>query len=54
MVSALAAGQDSRFSRFPLSCTLGGAVSFPPHERIEDVQREVVAAVAESLKPIPG
>ena len=53
MISAFASGEDTRFSRLPLSCTLGGAISFPPHERIEDVQREVEAAVAEAAHADP-
>jgi acetylornithine deacetylase len=40
MVSSISAGDALRFSRIPVSCTMGGSVSFPPGESIESVQQE--------------
>lgn len=45
MVSSIQCGTDSKFSRLAATCTFGGAVSFPPSERLEAVQAEIVAAL---------
>ena len=49
-ISAISCGGDAKFSRLSLSCTLGGAVSFPPTERMEDVQAQVEATIAEAAR----
>jgi len=46
-VSAIACGEESRLSRLNLSCTIGGAVSFPPNERMQDVQAQIETAIAD-------
>ena len=45
MISNFACGNDAKFSRLHLSCSFGGAVSFPPSERMEDVQAEIAEAL---------
>lgn len=44
-VSSIACGEETELSRLSLSCVLGCALSFPPNERMEEVQAEVQAAV---------
>jgi len=46
MVSAMTTGPQAGLSRLAPDCTLGCALSFPPGERLADVQAEVSAAVA--------
>jgi acetylornithine deacetylase len=48
MPSHLAAGDPGRLSRVPTTCVLGGALSFPPPETLEEVRAEVEAAVREA------
>ena len=48
MLSHLAAGDLGRLSRVPTTCVLGGALSFPPPETLEEVCAEVEAAVREA------
>ncbi|WP_164854916.1 M20/M25/M40 family metallo-hydrolase [Devosia sp. 1566] len=45
MLSHIAAGEPDRLSRMASSCTLGGAVSLPPGEALEDVQAQIEAVV---------
>ncbi|MEJ1157286.1 M20/M25/M40 family metallo-hydrolase [Prosthecomicrobium sp. N25] len=45
LVSHLSAGSADALSRCPTSCTVGGAVSFPPPETLDDVRREIEAAI---------
>lgn len=45
MVSAITTGPHAGLSRLAPDCTLGCALSFPPGERLVDVQAEVSAAV---------
>jgi len=46
LVSQIACGEPGRFSRMPVRCTLGASVSFPPGERIEQVQQEITDCLA--------
>lgn len=47
LVSQVDCGEPGRFSRIPIRCTLGASVSFPPGERIEQVQQEIVNCLAD-------
>lgn len=45
MVSNLICGEDRRFGRLNETCTLAGAISFPPGETLDEVRAEVEAAI---------
>ena len=45
LVSGLRCGEGGRYGRVAGECVLTGALSFPPPERLEDVQAELLAAV---------
>ncbi|MGY6707204.1 MAG: M20 family metallopeptidase [Rhizobiaceae bacterium] len=45
LVSNIACGEDRRFGRINLECTMGCALSFPPGETLEEVKAEVEAAI---------
>lgn len=45
MLSYLEAGDPQRLSRMPTVCTIGAAISFPPFEKLADVQRQIEATV---------
>jgi acetylornithine deacetylase len=49
-IASLSCGDGQRYSRLAAHCTLGGAISFPPTERLEDVMAAVEAAVAEAAQ----
>ena len=49
-ISRIACGEMCRLSRIEHSCTLGGAISFPPGEALEDVKAEVEEAVRHAAK----
>jgi acetylornithine deacetylase len=44
-ISHMSCGNGEKMSRIAVTCTIGGAVSFPPTERLEDVQREIEEAI---------
>ena len=44
-ISHMACGSGEKMSRIALTCAIGGAVSFPPTERLEDVQLEIQEAI---------
>ena len=44
-VSRIVCGEMRRFSRIEDSCTLGGALSFPPGETLDEVKAEIAGAV---------
>ena len=46
LVSYIRCGEFGRFGRVSQSCVIGGAISFPPNERMADVQAELAAALA--------
>lgn len=46
LVSHLSVGDPARYSRIAPEAVIGVAISFPPGERMADVQREVEAALA--------
>jgi acetylornithine deacetylase len=46
MISAMTTGPQAGLSRLAADCTLGCALSFPPGEKLADVQAEVSATVA--------
>lgn len=48
MLSHIVAGEVDRLSRMPNTCTLGGAVAFPPGEAMNDVQAEIEAVVRQA------
>jgi len=48
-ISHLSCGTGEKLSRIASTCTLGGAVSFPPTERLEDVQREIEEAISDTV-----
>ena len=52
-VSNINAGADGRFSRLNGTCTFGGALSFPPNERLDDVKAELAAALDEAAAADP-
>jgi acetylornithine deacetylase len=45
LLSFLQYGQHRAFSRMPAELIFGGAISFPPHERLADLQAEVTTAL---------
>jgi acetylornithine deacetylase len=53
LVSSLQFGQTRAFSRLPLQLTFSGAISFPPQEKLADVQAEVEAALAKAADSDP-
>lgn len=53
MVSVFACGEEGAFSRLSGHCVLGGAVSFPPGEAMEDVQAEIIAAIGAAADADP-
>ena len=53
LISNIVCGEDAKFSRLHLSCSFGGAVSFPPNERMEDVRAEIEQAVHEAAQGDP-
>jgi len=50
LVSMAACGREDKFTRVAERCTLGGALSFPPPERLSAVQAEIEAALSEAAK----
>lgn len=48
MVSALQFGDMHEFARLPATLCFAGSITFPPSERLEQVQLEVEAALAEA------
>ena len=44
-ISNICCGEDSKYSRLQTSSSFGGAISFPPTERMEAVQAQIVAAI---------
>ena len=44
-ISRIISNEEEKLSRINQICTLGGAVSFPPNETIEDTMNEIEAAV---------
>jgi len=44
-IGNIACGEDTKFSRLHQSCCFGGAVSFPPHERMQDVQAQIAECI---------
>ena len=53
MVSNFICGEDRRFGRLNQTCVMGGAVSFPPGETLEDVQTEIASAIAAAAASDP-
>ena len=53
-VSLVRCGEMRKLSRLSPTCELGGAVSFPPNEAAEDVQREIERALAACTEADPG
>jgi acetylornithine deacetylase len=53
LISSLQFGQNKAFSRLPITLKFGGAVSFPPPEKLKDVQAEVEAALEEAIAADP-
>ncbi len=49
-ISNISCGDGDRPSRLNLSCVLAGAVSFPPTERMDDVQAQIRSAVADAAQ----
>jgi len=47
-IASMTCGEDARFSRLSTTCSFGGALSFPPGERLEDVCTAVKAAIDEA------
>ncbi|MBR0653864.1 M20 family metallopeptidase [Plastoroseomonas arctica] len=45
LVSYARCGEFGRFGRVSPTCTIGGTISFPPGERLADVQAELAAAL---------
>ena len=52
-VSRIRCGEMRRFSRIEESCEIGGAISFPPGETLEQVRAEVEAAIAAAAAADP-
>ncbi len=44
-VSNIVVGQNQKYSRLHRTCIIGWAVSFPPTERMEDVQAQIIATI---------
>jgi acetylornithine deacetylase len=53
MVSNLLCGEDRKFGRLNQTCTLAGALSFPPGETLDEVKGEVEAAIAAACAADP-
>lgn len=53
LLSSLQYGQNKAFSRMPTELIFGGAVSFPPHEKMADVQAEIAAALETAIAADP-
>jgi len=53
LISNIVCGEDNKFSRLHLSCSFGGAVSFPPNERMDDVKLEIERAVNDAARGDP-
>jgi len=49
LISSVQFGQHRAFSRLPVTLKMGGAISFPPFEKLKDVQAEVEAALEEAI-----
>jgi len=45
LISNIACGEDRRFGRINLECTMGCALSFPPGETVDEVKAQVEAAI---------
>lgn len=45
LISNISCGEDRRFGRINLECTMGCALSFPPGETLDDVKAQVDAAI---------
>lgn len=52
-ISNISCGEMRRLSRIAETCALGGAVSFPPGETLEEIQAEISAAVASAAARDP-
>lgn len=50
MISHISCGDGVRMSRLSGSAVLGGAVSFPPSETLEEVQSQIAEAVADAAR----
>jgi acetylornithine deacetylase len=46
LVSHIACGEPGRYSRVPVTCTMGASVSFPPGEPMEKVRQEITETLA--------
>ncbi len=53
LLSSVQFGGTRAFSRLPLHLTLSGAISFPPQEKLKDVQAEVEAALDAAARSDP-
>lgn len=52
-ISRIACGEMRRLSRIEDSCTLGGAISFPPGETLDEVKAEIAGAVDRAASADP-
>ena len=53
MISHMAAGDPDWLARAPTSAVLAGALSFPPPEKLDDVQRDIMEAVRDAAESDP-
>ncbi|KFC64534.1 Acetylornithine deacetylase or succinyl-diaminopimelate desuccinylase [Devosia sp. LC5] len=53
LLSSLQYGQNRAFSRMPTELIFGGAISFPPFEKLADVQAEVAVALDAAIDADP-
>ena len=53
MITHISAGSPRVLTRLSRDCVIGAALSFPPPETLESVQREVSGAIAEACRADP-
>lgn len=53
LISNIACGEDRRFGRINLECTMGCALSFPPGETLEEVKAQVEQAIMSAASGDP-
>ena len=49
-ISRIHCGEMRKFSRIHETCEMGGAISFPPGETLEQIQKEVAAAITNAAE----
>ncbi len=50
LISHVACGEANRLTRVPTECVIGGSITFPPNEHLDEVQKEVMVALSQAAR----